>query len=166
MKNVLKRVNEIACGNDGWMLGACKESTLPANNYTTCMLLSFVMQYIFPVVLAAVMLHVIYSGVIGFSVVNILCSISPFFVFLYLPIGAVDGWIVAFTIVAGLSLVIFYTTFYIKKFGIFSIIPFASWIAGLALWLVPGVGPILTAMVSVLPWTPAMVTVHWWAYND
>ena len=166
MKNALRRINEIACGGDGWFLGSCKESIAPSKNYTADLLAAVGIQYVIPAVFTAVLLHVIYAGVISFSVIEIFCSFNPFFVLFYIPVIAVESWIVAFAVIVGVMIIIIYTSFCFKKLGVFSFFPLLSWVTAIALWLVPIAGPILTAMFSAFPWVPAMIIVHWWTYSS
>lgn len=166
MKNLIKRVNEIACGDDGWALGGCKESLAPSKNYAMDLAVAVLIQYVLPGIFLAVIFSVIYNTLVVFSFIDVLCGFNPLFALLYLPLYAVDGWIAAFVIISAIIITVVYTAFYYKRLGAFSFIPIVAWIAAIVLWLVPLVGPILSAMVAIFPWIPAMTILHWWIYSD
>jgi hypothetical protein len=101
----------------------------------------------------------------AFSIIGLLQLLNPFFVLAYIPVIAIDSWIVAILFMISIFITIGYWTINFHRLGVLSFIPMLAWIGAIIAWLVPAIGPVLSAMISAFPWIPLAEIMHWWVYE-
>ena len=166
MKGIIKNVNDIACGDGGWLLGTCKFSTSGQKNYLLLVALAAIVQYVIPIIFMIIVIPATLITIAVDHFIDILCLFNPFFVVMYIPLAITDVIIASILIIAFLAGFIMYWYFYYREIGILMFIPVAAWLASIAAWFIPLVGPIISIIVSIIPWLPMMAMMHWFAYKQ
>lgn len=166
MKGIIKNMNDIACGEGGWLLGTCKFSTNGQKNYLLLVALAAIVQYVIPIIFMIIVIPLALMTIAIDHFIDLFCMFNPFFILMYIPLAITDTVISAILIIVFLAGNIMYWYFYYREIGIFMLIPIAAWAASIAAWFIPLAGPIISVIVSIIPWLPMMAMIHWYAYKS
>jgi hypothetical protein len=166
LKDLITKSNAIACSADGWFLGTCKNSLLPNKNYLLLLAGALLFTYIVPCLLVIIIIPAIIGNVLAFDIIQFFTLFNPFFVLAYIPLFIADAIFVSILLIVSAAITIMYWVYYFREIGILSIIPMFAWVIAIVSWLIPVIGPIISATISAIPLMPIAVALHWYAYND
>jgi hypothetical protein len=166
IKNVVRNVNDIACGKESLFGNVCGGSTRFSSNYVLLIGVALLVQYVIPVVIAFLIIVFLLGNAAALSATMILALVNPYFLIALIPIISVDAVLVGAFVIGSIIMVIIYWAFYFQKIGVLVLIPVGAWLAGFLVSFLPGIGGILSGLMTFFPWMAFASVTHWWSYRE
>jgi hypothetical protein len=162
IKNVVRTINDLACGNESILESVCGESRFRAKNYVVLIGAALFIQYLMPLIAATIIIAFIIGNVASFSVTMILALSNPLFLIALIPIIAVDAALVAAFVIGSIIIDILYWFFYFQKIGMLTLMPIGAWIVSFLASFIPYIGGFFSTMIMFMPWMAIASVMHWW----
>ena len=165
IKNVVRNINDIACGNESLFGSLCGGSTRFSRNYIMMIGIALIVQYVVPIVVAIMIVAFLIGNAASFSATMILALVNPFFLIALIPIISVDAVLVGAFVIGSAIMMIIYWAFYFQKIGVLVLIPVGAWLASFLVSFLPGIGGLLSGVITFFPWMAFASVAHWWSYR-
>ena len=158
VKDLVMDLNGKVCGTSSVIEKFCNESTTSiGKNYAVMIVFAFFVQYGLPFMVSLFLIPIIGLNVIAF--------LTPFAMVTAPFMLAIDAGIFAILMIASFVITLFYWVFYFRMIGVLAVMPASFAIIAFITSFVPYIGQVTSSVISIIPWMPIAVMLHWLVYS-